>query len=50
MAVGLALAGYRPIVELLMAEFMLVAMNQVVQRGAAPAVHERRPGQGAAGA
>ena len=30
MAVGLALAGYRPIVELLMAEFMLVAMNQVV--------------------
>jgi pyruvate/2-oxoglutarate/acetoin dehydrogenase E1 component len=30
MAAGLALAGYRPIVELLMAEFMLVAMNQVV--------------------
>jgi pyruvate dehydrogenase E1 component beta subunit len=30
MAVGLALAGYRPVVELLMAEFMLVAMNQVV--------------------
>src|SRR5450755_3981491 len=30
MAVGLALAGYRPIVELLMAEFMLVAMDQVV--------------------
>ncbi|MGH2916767.1 MAG: alpha-ketoacid dehydrogenase subunit beta [Solirubrobacteraceae bacterium] len=30
MAVGLALGGYRPIVELLMAEFMLVAMNQVV--------------------
>src|ERR1700729_4416739 len=29
MAVGLAVAGYRPIVELLMAEFMLVAMNQV---------------------
>src|ERR1700704_1811047 len=29
MAVGAALAGYRPIVELLMAEFMLVAMNQV---------------------
>ena len=27
---GLALAGYRPVVELLMAEFMLVAMNQVV--------------------
>jgi acetoin:2,6-dichlorophenolindophenol oxidoreductase subunit beta len=30
MAVGVALAGYRPVVELLMAEFMLVAMNQVV--------------------
>ena len=30
MATGLALAGYRPIVELLMAEFMLVAMDQVV--------------------
>jgi acetoin:2,6-dichlorophenolindophenol oxidoreductase subunit beta len=30
MAVGLAIAGYRPVVELLMAEFMLVAMNQVV--------------------
>ena len=30
MAVGLGLAGYRPVVELLMAEFMLVAMNQVV--------------------
>src|SRR6201987_3139463 len=30
MAVGLAVAGYPPGVELLMAEFMLVAMNQVV--------------------
>jgi pyruvate dehydrogenase E1 component beta subunit len=30
MAVGLALSGFRPLVELLMAEFMLVAMNQVV--------------------
>src|SRR6478736_2075070 len=30
MAVGAALGGYRPVVELLMAEFMLVAMNQVV--------------------
>src|SRR5579862_9343691 len=30
MAVGAALAGMRPVVELLMAEFMLVAMNQVV--------------------
>jgi acetoin:2,6-dichlorophenolindophenol oxidoreductase subunit beta len=30
MAIGAAIAGYRPVVELLMAEFMLVAMNQVV--------------------
>ena len=30
MAIGAALAGYRPVVELLMSEFMLVAMNQVV--------------------
>jgi len=30
MAVGAAIAGYRPVVELWMAEFMLVAMNQVV--------------------
>jgi pyruvate/2-oxoglutarate/acetoin dehydrogenase E1 component len=33
MAVGAALAGYRPVVELYMAEFMLVAMNQVVNEG-----------------
>jgi pyruvate/2-oxoglutarate/acetoin dehydrogenase E1 component len=30
MAVGAALVGYRPVVELYMAEFMLVAMDQVV--------------------
>src|ERR1700685_923670 len=30
MAGGAALAGYRPVVELYMAEFMLVAMDQVV--------------------
>src|SRR4249919_3949325 len=30
MAVGAAFAGYRPVVELYMAEFMLVAMDQVV--------------------
>src|ERR687885_556357 len=29
-AVGAAMAGYRPVVELYMAEFMLVAMDQVV--------------------
>ena len=32
-AVGAALAGYRPVVELYMAEFMLVAMDQVVNEG-----------------
>jgi len=30
MAVGTAIAGFRPVVELYMAEFMLVAMDQVV--------------------
>ena len=30
MAVGVAISGYRPVVELYMAEFMLVAMDQVV--------------------
>jgi pyruvate dehydrogenase E1 component beta subunit len=33
MAVGAALAGLRPVVELYMAEFMLVAMDQVVNEG-----------------
>jgi pyruvate/2-oxoglutarate/acetoin dehydrogenase E1 component len=33
MAIGAALAGFRPVVELYMAEFMLVAMNQVVNEG-----------------
>src|SRR5665213_2947445 len=33
MAVGAALAGFRPVVELYMAEFMLVAMDQVVNEG-----------------
>ena len=30
MAIGAAMAGFRPVVELYMAEFMLVAMDQVV--------------------
>jgi acetoin:2,6-dichlorophenolindophenol oxidoreductase subunit beta len=30
MAIGVAVAGFRPVVELYMAEFMLVAMDQVV--------------------
>jgi acetoin:2,6-dichlorophenolindophenol oxidoreductase subunit beta len=32
-AIGAAIAGYRPVVELYMAEFMLVAMDQVVNEG-----------------
>ena len=35
MAVGAAFAGYRPVVELYMAEFMLVAMDQVVNEAPA---------------
>src|ERR1700751_5818763 len=44
MAVGLALSGYRPVVELLMTEFMLVAMNQVVNE--APRLRYMSGGQG----
>jgi pyruvate dehydrogenase E1 component beta subunit len=33
MAIGAALAGFRPVVELYMAEFMLVAMDQVLNEG-----------------
>ena len=33
MGIGAALAGYRPVIELYMAEFMLVAMDQVVNEG-----------------
>ena len=47
-AIGAALAGYRPVVELYMAEFMLVAMDQVVNEAPALPLHDRRPGQGAA--
>jgi len=42
-AVGAALAGYRPVVELYMAEFMLVAMDQVVNE--APRFHYMTAGQ-----
>jgi pyruvate dehydrogenase E1 component beta subunit len=43
MAVGAAFAGYRPVVELYMAEFMLVAMDQVVNE--APRFHYMTGGQ-----
>ena len=33
MAIGAAMAGFRPVVELYMAEFMLVAMDQVINEG-----------------
>ena len=42
-AVGAAFAGYRPVVELYMAEFMLVAMDQVVNE--APRFHYMSGGQ-----
>src|SRR5262249_56168281 len=44
MAIGTAFAGYRPVVELYMAEFMLVAMDQVVNE--APRFHYMTGGQG----
>src|SRR5437868_15365146 len=43
MAIGAAFAGYRPVVELYMAEFMLVAMDQVVNE--APRFHTMSGGQ-----
>jgi pyruvate dehydrogenase E1 component beta subunit len=43
MAVGAAFSGYRPVVELYMAEFMLVAMDQVVNE--APRFHYMTGGQ-----
>jgi pyruvate/2-oxoglutarate/acetoin dehydrogenase E1 component len=43
MAVGAAIGGYRPVVELYMAEFMLVAMDQVVNE--APRFHYMSGGQ-----
>jgi len=43
MAIGAAFAGYRPVVELYMAEFMLVAMDQVVNEG--PRFHYMTGGQ-----
>src|SRR5437764_1942116 len=43
MAIGAAFAGYRPVVELYMAEFMLVAMDQVVNE--APRFHYMSGGQ-----
>ena len=43
MAVGAAFAGYRPVVQLYMAEFMLVAMDEVVNE--APRFHYMTGGQ-----
>src|SRR4051812_24123390 len=43
MAIGAAFAGYRPVVQLYMAEFMLVAMDQVVNE--APRFHYMSGGQ-----
>lgn len=43
MAIGAAVSGYRPVVELYMAEFLLVAMDQVVNEG--PRFHAMTGGQ-----
>jgi pyruvate dehydrogenase E1 component beta subunit len=43
MAIGAAIAGFRPVVELYMAEFMLVAMDQVVNE--APRFHYMSAGR-----
>lgn len=43
MAIGAAFAGFRPVVQLYMAEFMLVAMDQVVNE--APRFHYMTAGQ-----
>lgn len=43
MATGAAMAGYRPVVELYMAEFLLVAADQVVNEG--PRFHFMSKGQ-----
>jgi len=43
MAIGAAFAGFRPVVQLYMAEFMLVAMDQVVNE--APRFHYMTGGQ-----
>jgi pyruvate/2-oxoglutarate/acetoin dehydrogenase E1 component len=43
MAIGAAFAGYRPVVQLYMSEFMLVAMDQVVNE--APRFHYMTAGQ-----
>ena len=47
MAVGAAFAGYRPVVELYMAEFMLVAMDQVVNEANRFHYMTAGPGEGA---
>ena len=43
-AIGAAMAGFRPVVELYMAEFMLVAMDQVINEAPRFRGDERRPG------
>ncbi len=43
MAIGAAFAGFRPVIQLYMAEFMLVAMDQVVNE--APRFHYMSAGQ-----
>ncbi len=48
--IGAAMTGLRPIVELWMSEFMLVAFDQGHQRSSAAALHVRRSSERAGGA
>ena len=48
--IGAALTGLRPIVELWMSEFMLVAFDQVIKRSSPVSLHVGRTGERAGGA
>ena len=49
MGVGAAMAGLRPVVELMTINFSLLALDQIDQQRGVDPVHVRRPGEGAAG-
>ena len=47
-AVGAAMVGLRPVVELMYMDFALMASDQIANQAGEVALHERRPGGGAA--
>ena len=49
MGVGSAMAGLRPVVEMMTINFALLAMDQVINSRRVDPVHVRRPGEGADG-